>query len=500
MSGSDFEPSSEQDMPYTESGDLTELSSDVVVSNADLDDVRDTDFDERQRRDIYLSGANTGIPIPPKPTVVEIQVTDSRVLRLETGRLARQAAGAVLARMGDTIVFCTACAESTVSPTVDFLPLRVDYAEKFSARGRTSGSYVKREGRPSEREVIISRLIDRSLRPMFTTGYFNEVQVLANVFSYDQKSPADAMAICGAAAALHVSHVPLAEPVAGVRIAYLYDDDNNSDENKDTSNTQRKGRFVVEPTGDESKNATTELVIAGTRKGILMIEGFCDFLSDDEIIDGIRTAHEAIKRICDGIDRLRDETGCKEKVLDMIRTVPPELNEEMMRLSVGLDEALAVIGKKDRDTMVFAVRDRVFKSLEPSQQERNDDPDGSAERVTLLKLAWKELVSERMRRRIIDTGIRPDGRDCFTVRPITIDRAPLPGAHGSALFTRGETQTLAVATLGGDEMAQRSETLDGESAARFYLQYSFPPFAVGEVGWMGPPGRREIGHGKLAER
>lgn len=463
---------------YSDSEDDVTSLPDAYLS----DTVPDTDLVERQRRESILSDTPTDIPIPPKPTVVEVEFTPGRTLRLETGRLARQAAGAVTARLGDTIVFCTACAENSASPSVDFVPLRVDYSEKFSATGKTSGSYVKREGRPSEREVLVSRLIDRPLRPMFADGYFNEIQVLANVFSYDEQFPADALAICGSSAALHISQIPLVEPVAGVRIAYIDD------------------RFVVEPSRDDAKRATAELVVAGTRHGLLMIEGYCEFLTEDVILHGIRTAHTSIIRICDGIDQLRKQMGERSKDTDVLRTVSSALRIQISQLAIGLDDALTVVSKKARDQYVQRVRDRVFKVLGPTRQEELDAPDHTAERWTILRLAWKEHVAERMRRRILDTGIRPDGRDVFTVRPITIDVAPLPRAHGSAVFTRGETQTLAVATLGGDEMAQRYETLEGEDAARFYLQYSFPPFSVGEVGRMGPPGRREIGHGKLAER
>lgn len=453
------------------------------VDDAGLDvSVPDTDLIERQRREEALENASSEIPVPPTPTVVEVTFAPGRTMRFETGRLARQAAGAVVVRLGDTLVFCTACAESSTNPSVDFLPLRVDYAEKFSSMGKTSGSYIKREGRPSEREILVSRLIDRPLRPMFVDGYFNEVQVLANVFSYDPQFPADSLAICGASAALHISHIPLVEPVAGVRLAYI------------------DGAFVVEPATDDVKRATAELVVAGTRKGILMIEGSCDFLPEEIILEGVRAAHESIILICDAIEKLREQTGNRAKVADDLSIVPEELSAEMAQLTEGLDDALSVIAKKERDIVVKRVRDRVFKTLKPSRQEEIDDPDGAEKRSTILKLAWKELVSERMRHRILDTGIRPDGRDAYAVRPITIDRSPLPKAHGSALFTRGETQTLAVATLGGDDMAQRFETLDGEDAARFYLQYTFPPFSVGEVGRLGAPGRREVGHGKLAER
>lgn len=398
-------------------------------------------------------------------------------MRFETGRMARQAAGAVSVRMGDTIVFCTACTQDLVDDTTDFLPLRVDYAEKFSATGRTSGSYVKREGRPSEREILISRLIDRPLRPMFADGYYNEVQVLANVFSYDGVHPADALAVCGASAALHVSKIPLVAPVAAVRIGW-------------------KDGWTVEP---RIKECDSEMVVAGCESGILMIEGWAQFLEESCVVEGVRIAHEAIKKLCKGMDEIRRKTGETDKVADR-RLATKEMLVRMTDLASGIDEALAIVGKKQRGERVKEVKDRVFSAMGPTQEEKLTHPNEAMKRETLLRIAWKELVSERMRRRILDENIRPDGRNARTVRPITIDQAPLPGAHGSCLFTRGETQTLAVVTLGGDDMAQRFETLEGEDAARFYLQYSFPPFSVGEVGRTGPPGRREIGHGKLAER
>lgn len=459
------------------------LARAAVALPEDPDDpsqVPDTDLQERERLQNNLSNA-VNIPVPPKPTVVSVEFAPDKIACFETGHVSRQAAGAVNVRHGDTVVYCTACANSTPSPNVDFLPLRVDYSEKFSALGRTSGSYIKREGRPSEREILISRLMDRSLRPMFEDGYHNDVQILANVFSYDTVRPADALAICAAAASLHVSHIPLVAPVAGVRVAYV------------------DGQFVVEPTVQQARRSRSELVVAGTEHAILMIEGFCDFLTEQQVMQAVKIAHHSIKKLCAAMHQLRDACG-QEKILSTIQRVPPELYTSMERMASGLNEALAVIGKKEREQRVSEVKDLVFDALKPSQEEHALDPDAYAEKLTQLRVAWKRLISTRMRKRILVESIRPDGRDPFTVRPITILQSPLPRAHGSSLFTRGETQTLAVATLGGEDMAQRYETLDGEDASRFYLQYYFPPSSVGEVGRVGAPGRREIGHGKLAER
>ncbi|PXF50163.1 Polyribonucleotide nucleotidyltransferase [Gracilariopsis chorda] len=473
-------PSLPQTRPSTLRRALTHASVALPEDADDPSQVPDTDLHERERLQNNLSNA-VNIPIPPKPTVVSVEFAPGKIASFETGHVSRQAAGAVNVRHGDTVVYCTACANSTPSPNVDFLPLRVDYSEKFSALGRTSGSYIKREGRPSEREILISRLMDRSLRPMFEDGYHNDVQILANVFSYDTVRPADALAICAAAASLHVSNIPLAAPVAGVRVSYV------------------DGHFVVEPSVQQAHRSHSELIVAGTQNAILMIEGYCHFLTEQQIMQAVKIAHHSIKKLCAAMHQLRHACG-QEKRASTLRTVSPQLYTTMEQMASGLNEALAVIGKKEREQRVAEVKELVFDALKPTQQQSALDPDGCAEKVTQLRVAWKQLISTRMRRRILDDSIRPDGRDPFTVRPITILQSPLPRAHGSSLFTRGETQTLAVATLGGEDMAQRYETLDGEDASRFYLQYYFPPSSVGEVGRVGPPGRREIGHGKLAER
>lgn len=452
----------------------------------DPSDVPDTDTDERLRRLEEISGLDARlpapeIPVPGKGVFVEVEFAKGKTMRFETGRVSRQAAGSVIARIGDTLVFCTACGERKAKTDIDFFPLRVDYAEKFSATGRTPGSYIKREGRPSEREILISRLIDRPLRPMFPDGFYKEVQVIANVFSYDGENPADALAICGSAAALHISRIPLVEPVAGVRVSCI------------------DGEFVVEPTIEEQKRSTADIVVAGTRSGILMMEGIAHFLPEEEVVKAVSVAHASIIKLCDAMDELREKAG-KENDMTELRYVPDELMAQIESLMGGIDEALAVTAKQDRDAAVRLVRESVFAKLRPSRDEELADPDAAALKKSILNSAWKEAVSERMRRCILDDGVRADGRGLTEVRPITIDQGLLPGAHGSSLFTRGETQALAVATLGGEEMAQKRETLEGEESARFYLQYSFPPSSVGEVGRVGAPGRREVGHGKLAER
>lgn len=426
-------------------------------------------------------GRTSAIPVPAKPVTVSVDLAPGKRVTFETGRVARQAHGSVIVRLGGTLVFCTACVETSSPPGIDFLPLRVDYAEKFSSVGKTSGSYIKREGRPSERETLCSRLIDRPLRPMFAKGFYNDVQLLANVLSYDGMHAGDSLAISGCAAALHISKVPLTKAVAGVRIAFV------------------GGAFIVNPTVEESSQSKTDLVVAGTRDAVLMIEGVCDFLTEEQILQAVSVAQAAIAKLCDGLDKLRDLVGVEKMSVESSQLPPPVL-ARMKELAVGLDEAISVIEKKPREAAMEQVRLNVFAALRSSLEELAEDDDDLENYKVLLKAAYKAFISARIRSAIYSAGCRPDGRSKTTVRPITIDQGFLPCAHGSSLFTRGETQALAVATLGGEDMAQRSENLDGEESARFYLQYSFPPSSVGEVGRVGAPGRREIGHGKLAER
>lgn len=423
----------------------------------------------------------TDSTLTPKAIVVEIEIAPGRTVTLETGKVARQAAGAVIVREGGTMVVCTACVDRSPIAGADFLPLRVDYAEKFSAAGRTPGSYFKREGKPSDHEVLCSRLIDRPLRPMFEDGYFKDVQLLANVVSYDTVHQGDTLAICGCAAALHVSSIPLIKPVAGVRIAVI------------------DGEYIVNPTRAEIQRSKTELVIAGTQDAILMIEGVCDFLSEAQVLEAVAVAQPAIAKICEGIDELRLKCGrAKDPV---VQTALPE--EACFHLYNHADElqlAIRTDGKKPREVAMAKVRDAAFAKARDALDPAFIDSVGSQDVDALLRMKWKTFVSQRIRQDVIEIGRRPDGRKVDEVRPIFIDQGFLPCAHGSSLFTRGETQALAVATLGGEEMAQRNESLQGETAARFYLQYSFPPSSVGEVGRTGAPGRREVGHGKLAER
>ena len=397
-----------------------------------------------------------------------------RPITFETGKVARQANGAVIVRSGDTLLLNTACASPDVNPETDFLPLRVDYQEKLSSAGKTLGGFIKREGRPTEKEILMSRLIDRPLRPMFEEGYFNEVQVLSYVLSYDGLNASEPLAICGASAALVLSDIPLIKPIAAVKMGFV----NNE--------------FVINPTIEEQAQSKLDLMLAGTDNAILMIEGFCDFLSEDQVLEAINTGHEAIKQICEALSDWQKKIG-KEKNRSTLRPLPVVVQQSVEDIvNRLLGPALRIPEKQKRESAVDEVKETVLKSLLENQEVKHDPFD--------VQRAFKEVSSKFMRHMILSENKRSDGRTSTEIRPIYIEQEFLPRTHGSSLFTRGETQAIAVCTLGGDNMALRFEDVNGEGSSRFYLQYSFPPYSVGEVGRAGPPGRREIGHGKLAER
>ncbi|HSX10443.1 MAG TPA: polyribonucleotide nucleotidyltransferase [Chlamydiales bacterium] len=399
----------------------------------------------------------------------------NKTLKLETGKIARQANGSVLLTCGDTVVFASACAAPTASAEIDFFPLRVDYQEKYSAVGKTASGFIKREGRPSEREILASRLIDRPLRPMFEEGYYNEVQLLSYVFSYDGLHQPDVLAICASSAALTISDIPLVKPVGAVRMGLI------------------GGHFVVNPTFEEMKESKLDLILAGTEDAILMIEGFCDFLTEEQVVEAIEKGQKAIHDFCHQLKAWREKVG-KPKKLDTLRKIPHEVTAAVHAAAATLlESALRISSKQEREKALSEIKDTVLSKLLPE----GEAPKHSK---TDVALAYKNLQSSLMRKMVLQEKKRIDGRSLKEIRPIDIEQSILPRTHGSSLFTRGETQSLAVCTLGGENTAQRFEDLHGEGSQRFYLQYFFPPFSVGEVGRMGTPGRREIGHGKLAER
>lgn len=393
----------------------------------------------------------------------------------ETGKVGRQANGSVIVRCGDTVLFSSACAAKEGSNEIDFLPLRVDYFEKFSSAGKTLGGFIKREGKPTEKEILTSRLIDRPIRPMFTEGYYKETQLLSYVLSFDGVTAPEILAICGASAALTISDIPLIKPIAAVRVAMI----NNE--------------FIINPTIAEMESSCLDLVLAGTEDAILMIEGYCNFLTEDQLLEAVEEGHNAIKKICECLLDFQKLAG-KTKNLEGLRLVPDELMVEIESLSKDkLSKALELADKAERELAFDTIKTSVMEALFPENEEPKFNPVDA-------KIAFKKYSSKLLRSKVQKTGLRTDGRKTTEVRQIHIENSFLPRTHGSSLFTRGETQTLAVCTLGGKNAAQRYETLTEDSTRTFYLQYSFPPFSVGEAGRIGPPGRREIGHGKLAER
>ncbi len=398
-----------------------------------------------------------------------------KTITFETGKIARQANAAVTVQCGDTLLLTTVCSATKPAENIDFLPLRVDYQEKFSSCGKTLGGFIKREGRPAEREILACRLIDRPLRPLFEDGYYNEVQVLSYVFSYDGTISPEPLAICAASAALVLSDVPFIKPVAAVKVGMIQD------------------KFIINPTLEEQKISKLDLILAGSEDAILMIEGYADFLSEEQILTAIEEGHEAIKIICKHLLDWQKIVG-KTKDRSAIRLAPPALIEEIQsKFNSDLEKALNIKDKLERQLAITAISNAVTLNFFPEGKE----PVFSKVDVAF---AFKKAQAKIMRSTILTENRRIDGRTCDQVRSITIEQGLLPRTHGSSLFTRGETQALAVATLGGETTGMRFESLDEDGVRRFYLQYSFPPFSVGEVGRMGTPGRREIGHGKLAER
>ncbi len=410
----------------------------------------------------------------PEAKTKKIRVGQQELV-FETGRIARQAGGAVTLTSGDNMVLATAC-RSSEPKDCDFLPLMVIYSEKFSSVGKTAGGFIKREGRPTQRETLISRLIDRPIRPLFPEGYHYETQVIATVMSYDGSSSIDVLGLCAASAALAISDVPFTKPVAGVRVGMIDD------------------QWVINPTHEEMEKSQLDLLLAGTDDAILMIEGYCDFLTEDQIVSAIEAGHAAIGEICAGIVAFAAEFG-KEKQKDCCHIIPEETKSEVARIATPLLEpAVRIREKQERNEAMNAAKEAVFAELAPAGEETPKHSSSD------LAAAFKKLSAHVMRKMVLDEGVRVDGRSTTDVRQITIEQSLLPRTHGSSLFTRGETQAIAVCTLGSEAMAQRYETVREQSSERFYLQYFFPPYSVGEAGRVGPAGRREVGHGKLAER
>ena len=397
-----------------------------------------------------------------------------RKLTLETGRIARQADAAVLATYGETTVLATVVSAKDAKPGIDFFPLTVNYQEKAFAAGRIPGGYFKREGRPSEKETLVSRLIDRPIRPLFVEGYRNETQVVVTVLAHDLENDPDIVAMVAASAALTLSGVPFMGPVGAARVGYI------------------NGQFRLNPTLAEMADSVLDLVVAGTTDAVLMVESEAKELSEEIMLGAVMHGHTGFQPVIDAIIKLA-EVAAKEP-RDFTTPDHSELEGKILKLvEAELRDAFTTPAKQERQNKVSAAKAKVMDSF---------CGEGVAEPLapTLVGGVFKEVEAKIVRWNILDTKKRIDGRDLVTVRPIVAEAGILPRAHGSALFTRGETQAMVVATLGTADDEQFIDSLEGTYKETFLLHYNFPPYSVGETGRMGSPGRREIGHGKLAWR
>ncbi|HCY75271.1 MAG TPA: polyribonucleotide nucleotidyltransferase [Ignavibacteriales bacterium] len=396
-----------------------------------------------------------------------------RLFSIETGRYAKQANGSVMVRYGDTMVLVTAVAANEAKEGLDYFPLQVEYREKTSAAGKFPGGYIKREGRPTEKEILSARLCDRPIRPMFPESFKNETQVIAMVMSYDGENDPDVLAACGASAALAISDIPFDGPIAEIRIGRV------------------AGELVVNPTHEQIKLSDIELVVAGTSDSIMMVEGESKEVSEQELLDALKFAQQEIKKIVELQNQLRTEAG-KTKWVVTEKTVDANLKKEVYEL--------AEAKYKEIVHSILAKEERSAKNKELSEFVKQALAEKYPEQEKVIGEILHDMEKDLMRERILKEGIRLDGRNTTQVRPITIELGNLPRTHGSALFTRGETQSLTNVTLGTKDDEQTVDGLLAEYSKKFYLQYNFPPFSVGEVGRMTGVGRREIGHGNLAER
>jgi polyribonucleotide nucleotidyltransferase len=404
-------------------------------------------------------------------TTRELTIT-GKPLRFETGKLAKQAGGSVIVRYGDSVVLVTACRAPNAREGIDFLPLTVDYREYTYASGRIPGGFFKREGKPAEKEVLTSRVIDRPIRPLFPSGWRYETQVIALVLSADSENDTDVLALTGASAALALSEVPFQKTIAGVRVGLV------------------DGQYVVNPTFEQRKLSKLDLVVAGSMDGLVMVEAGAKEVSEEQVVEALNVAHDAIKQIVASIDDLAKAAG-KPKLKVTKKEIGHDFYREVEeKVLVPLTEAMRIRGKLENYDRVDQLLDDLVAAL----------PEGEVERRVEAKQIFKGLKERVLRDEVLERGVRLDGRAFDEVRPIWIETSVLPRTHGSAVFTRGETQALVTCTLGTAEDAQKIESFEGETWKSFMLHYNFPPFSVGEVAFLRGPGRREVGHGALAER
>ncbi len=401
-----------------------------------------------------------------------------RELSIETGKLAKLVSGSVTLRYGDTVVLVTAQAREEKS-TLDFLPLTVEFEERHYAVGKIPGSFHRREGRPGEKAILSARITDRQIRPLFPKGYRHETQVIITVLSADQQNLPDVLGPIGASAALSISDIPWNGPTACVRVGQI------------------DGQFVLNPTADQLERSRMDLVVAGTRDAVMMVEAGAQNVAEEDLVAAIEFAHAGMQGVLTLIEQMRAELG-QEKFNfladgDLSTDLVPELAEAAR--AAGLRDALLTAKKKDRSAAIKALRDRLIQARIP-----DGEVEGAEERLAALKSAFGKVEKQELRRLILEDDLRADGRNSRTVRPIWIETRALPRAHGSAIFTRGETQVLGVATLGTERDEILVDDLTTETGDKFLLHYNFPPYSTGEVKRMGGQSRREIGHGNLAKR
>ena len=393
-------------------------------------------------------------------------------LSFETGKYAKQADGSVIVRMGESVVLVTACAAASPREGIDFLPLTVDYKEYTYASGRIPGGFFKREGKPTEKEVLTSRMIDRPIRPLFPAGWRYESQIIALVLSADSRYDTDVLAISGASAALALSGIPFRKTLGSVRVG------------------QVDGQFIINPTFEERKKSRLDLIIAGTKDGLVMVEAGAKEVPEEEMVQALEAGHAAIKRIVDTIDALAKEAGKTKRTVAKKEYDAAFYREVEEKVMIPLGDAMRIQDKLEN----YGTVDQVLADLVGSI------PEGEVQRKVEAKAIFKELKEKVLRDEILEKRVRLDGRKFDEIRPIWSEVGVLPRVHGSSVFTRGETQALVTVTLGTSDDQQKIETVEGEVYRRFMLHYNFPPFSVGEVQFMRGPGRREIGHGALAER
>src|SRR5213595_3709511 len=404
---------------------------------------------------------------------ISVDLAGGKKISFETGNLAKQAHGSAVVRIGDNVVLATAVANPEPREGIDFFPLTVDYREYTYAGGRIPGGFIKREGRPSEREILTSRQIDRPVRPLFPEGFRCETQVIAFVLSADTENDPDVAGINGASAALALSDIPFNVPIGAVRVGLV------------------NGQFIINPSYSEMRESLLNIMVVGTSEGIVMIESGAKEVKEETVVDAIEFAHTEIKKICAGINDLRKKAGKPKR-----EVTAPEFDERYyndLKKKIGADLTDRLDTQKHPKAESYALVKELKKELQATLPE--DDDEAAAK----LKTYYETLRERIFREAVINQKRRPDGRAFDQIRDIWIEVGVLPRTHGSAIFTRGETQALVTTTLGTSDDMQRLEAFEGEAKKRFMLHYNFPPFSVGEVAFLRGAGRREIGHGALAE-